>query len=95
MIIQIIKLKSAVSEEILIDKAHERAPQFRAIPGLIQKYYFKMKEPGYYGGLYIWDSVESLQEFRQSDLASSVAAAYQVTEPPNVELLDVLFTLRE
>lgn len=46
MIIQIIKLKSALTEQELLEKAHERSPKFKAIPGLVQKYYVKqeMKE---------------------------------------------------
>lgn len=95
MLIQIIRLKSDLPEEQLLEKAHERVPQFRAIPGLIQKYYFRTKEPGQYGGLYIWDSVESLQKFRNSELAASIPEAYQISEPPNIELLDVMFELRK
>ena len=39
MIIQIIKLKSAISEEELLQVARERESKFKALPGLIQKYY--------------------------------------------------------
>lgn len=38
MVIQFIRLKSGLSEEELLKKAHERAPRFRAIQGLAQKY---------------------------------------------------------
>ncbi len=95
MIIQVIKLKSDLSEEALLKKAHERESQFKAIPGLIQKYYVKLSEAGSYGGIYIWDSSESLQEFRNSDLAKSIPQAYEIKEAPNIELMNVLFKLRE
>jgi heme-degrading monooxygenase HmoA len=95
MIIQIIKLKSALSEEELLKTAKDREPQFKAIPGLIQKYYVKMKEEGQYGGVYIWDSKESLQAYRSSELASSIPQAYQLIEAPDIEVLDVMFQLRQ
>ena len=52
MFIQIIKLKSNLSEEELLRRAREREPQFKVIP-----------------------------------------EAYEIVEPPNIEILDVLFQL--
>jgi len=95
MIIQIIKLKSELSEEELLKTAKEREPRFKAIPGLLQKYYVKLGQPGQYGGVYIWDSKESLQSYRESDLAASIPQAYKLIEAPNIEIMDVLFQLRE
>jgi len=95
MIIQIIKLKSSLSEEELLRRAREREPQFKAIPGLLQKYYIKTDESGQYGGIYVWDSPEALKSYRESDLAASIPGAYEILEPPNIEILDVLFQLRE
>jgi heme-degrading monooxygenase HmoA len=95
MIIQIIRLKSSLAEEELLKKAKERESGFKAIAGLLQKYYVKLKEPGQYGGVYIWDSRESLMAFRESDLAASIPQAYQLTEAPDIEIMDVLFQLRD
>ena len=95
MIIQIVKLRTSLSEEELLTIAHERAPQFRALPGLVQKYYVRRQGEGEFAGVYIWDSMESLAAFRESDLARSIAAAYQVTEPPVIEVGEVLFPLRD
>jgi len=94
MILQIIKLKSNLPEEELLNKAREREPQFKAIPGLIQKYYVKTTEPGQYGGIYVWDSPESLQSYRESDLAKSIPEAYEIVEAPNIEIMNILFQLR-
>jgi len=94
MIIQIIKLKSDLPEQELLRRAKEREPQFKAIPGLIQKYYTKMGESGQYAGIYVWDSQESLKSYRESHLAASIPEAYELTETPNIEILDVLFQLR-
>ena len=95
MIIQFIKLKSNLPEEELISRAREREPQFKAISGLLQKYYLRLSEPGQYGGMYIWDSPESMQAFRGSDLAKSIPGAYEIVEPPSIEIMDILFQLRE
>lgn len=95
MIIQTIKLKTPLSEEEITAIAKKRAPQFRALPGLLQKYYVKLSEPGQYAGVNIWDSRESLQAFRESELASTIASSYKVSEPPQIEISDIMFELRD
>ncbi len=94
MILQIIKLKSDLPEEELLKRARERESRFKAVPGLLQKYYVKIGQPGQYGGIYVWDSAESLQAFRASDLAKSIPEAYEIIEAPNIEIMDILFQLR-
>lgn len=91
----IVRLKTKLTEEELVRRAKERAPEFRALPGLIQKYYIKTKNPGEYGGVYIWDSMESFKKYKESDLVKSIAAAYEVTEAPSTELIDLMFELRD
>ena len=95
MILQIVKFRSDLTEEELLRIAHERAPRFRAIPGLIQKYYVRRAGPGEYAGVYLWDSKESAATFRESELARSIPEAYQVVEAPETETGDVLFPLRD
>ena len=95
MIIQIIRLKSNLEESELLSRAEKRLPQFKAIAGLLQKYYVKLAEPGQYGGLYVWESREALKEFQSSELAASIPAAYEIIEAPDVELLEVFSALRE
>ena len=95
MIIQIIKLKTGLTEEELLKTAREREPKFKAIPGLIQKYYVKLDQTGQYGGVYVWDSKESLQAYRASELAATIPQAYKLIEDPDIEILDVLFQLRD
>ena len=95
MIIQFIKFESALTEEEVLTTAKERADQFRLIPGLVQKYYVKREGPGEYGGVYIWDSLESLEKFKKSELAATIPKAYKVVETPSVEIIDIMFELRE
>jgi heme-degrading monooxygenase HmoA len=95
MIIQFIKLKANLPKDELLRRAREREPQFKAISGLLQKYYVRIDPAsGQYGGMYVWDSPESLMAFRDSDLARSIPGAYEIMEAPNIELMDVLFQLR-
>ena len=94
MIIQIIKLKSNLPEHELLKRAKEREPRFKQLPGLIQKYYTKLAEPGQYAGIYVWDSRDSLSSYKMSDLAASIPDAYELIDSPSIEILDVLFQLR-
>jgi heme-degrading monooxygenase HmoA len=93
-IIQIVKAKTNLSEEEFLKRAREREPQFEALPGLIQKYYIKIGS-GEYGGVYIWDSPESLQAFKESELAATIGQSYEVIQAPTIEIADILFQLRE
>ena len=94
MILQFVKLKSNLPEKELLDRAKERQSQFEAIPGLIQKYYVKLKEEGCYGGIYVWDNKASLMDFKESDLAKSIPKAYEVVEAPTIDVMDIMFQLR-
>ena len=95
MVILIVRVESGLPEEEMLAVAKERAPRFRELPGLIQKYYVKLGAPNQYGGIYIWDSMESLKAYRESELAATIAKAYKAVRPPEVEVLEGLFPLRE
>lgn len=94
MIMQIIKFRSSLSLDEVQKIAQERKGEFLSVPGLVQKYYFKAEEPGHYGGVYIWDSMESVAAYRNSELAASIPKAYKLMGAPEVEILEVAFTLR-
>ncbi len=95
MIVQTVTFKSNLNEEEIRQVMDERMPQFRALPGLIQKYYVKIPESDEYAGVYLWDSQESLLEYRESDLAKSIPDAYKVAGPPKIVIGEVLSPLRE
>ena len=94
MIIQFVKFKSSLPDSTFMKTVEERAKQFRKLPGLLQKYYVKDNQTGEVGGVYLWDSAESLSEYQQSELASTIPSAYQIESQPRIEILDVLFTVR-
>jgi hypothetical protein len=61
----------------------------------LQKYYLKTKSPYHVAGIFVWDSMESLKTYRESDLAACIPKAYKLIEPPDIEIMEVMFQLRE
>ena len=94
MIIQTVKFKSGLPDVEVRAMMENRAPQFRALQGLLQKYYGREGETGEHSGIYLWDGEESLRSFRSSELARSIPAAYRVVGQPRIETFEVLFPLR-
>jgi hypothetical protein len=73
----------------------ERAPWFRAQPVLVHKYYGYEAGTGMHTGIYVWASAEAMTAYRESELATSIVAAYQIEAPPHIELFEPIFPLRE
>jgi hypothetical protein len=95
MIIQMYKFKSRLPEAEVRRIMRERAPRFRAQPGLVQKYYGYEAATGMHTGIYVWESAEAMAAFRESELAGSIPAAYQIEAPPRMEVFELIFPLRE
>lgn len=94
MIIQIIRFKTSLSHDEVNQRFNDRADQYRKIPGLIQKYYVKF-DKGEYGGVYVWDSNESLNAWRNSNLSGTVARTYEVEGEPSRQLAEVMLVLNK
>jgi len=90
-----VRFKSALPMEEITTIMEERAPEFEALTGLQQKYYFYDPELGEIGGLYLWASSEDLDAYRDSGLRATIAKAYQAAGEPRVEVFRVLKALRE
>ncbi len=95
MIILTVRFKSGLPDAELERVMKERMPSFRALPGLLQKYYVHEKETGELAGIYLWDSEDSLKEYRESELARTIPEAYKAQGTPRIEKLEVLHQLRE
>lgn len=95
MILQMVKFETKLSFEDVLNVAQGRAPEFRKVLGLIQKYYVRASRPNQYAGVYIWDSADSMKKYRESDLAASIPQAYKVLAPPQIEVYEVAFSLRD
>lgn len=87
-------LKSKLSRDELEKRYKERMPQFREVPGLLQKYYSYDESTGEWAGIYLWESEESVAAYLESDLRKTIPAAYELTEPPKVERYPIVDVLR-
>lgn len=94
-LILLVTFKSALPLDEINEIAHRRADEFRALPGLQQKYYLQDKATGEVAGLYLWDSAKALDDYAKSALRASIASAYKVEGEPRVQIFDVLMPLRE
>lgn len=90
-----VRFKSDLTLEQVTEIVAKRAPEFEALAGLQQKYYLQDVVSGEYAGLYIWKSLEALQEFRESELRATIGKAYQVHGEPDIEVYKVFKVLRD
>ena len=91
----LVRLRSELDREEIVRIMKERAPEFRALEGLEQKYYLEGPEPGEYGGFYLWRSLDDVVRYRESELAATIAAAYQGVGEPSVTVFQVVMPLRD
>lgn len=87
-------LKSDLSRDEATQRYKERMPEFREVPGLVQKYYSYDESTGEWAGIYLWDSEESLAAYLESDLRKSIPSAYELTEPPRIDRFPIVDVLR-
>jgi len=90
----IVKFKSQLSMEELLRISEERIDRYRALDGLLQKYYLEYQEKNHYGAVYIWESEEDIKAFRASDLYRTIPEAYQLEGDPEITMAEVAMTLR-
>ena len=90
----LVKFRSNLPPDELEARYHERMPAFREQSGLLQKYYVRYAETDEWGGLYLWDSRESMQRYLASDLRQSIPGVYEVVGEPRVEAGAVVDVLR-
>lgn len=94
-IVQVVTLKSGLNEDKLLKIAIDRAAAYKEVPGLLQKYYTRLDEPGSYCGVLIWESKAALQAFSKTDLFATIPTAYKVLDKPEVDVSEILFQLRD
>lgn len=87
-----VRIKSALEFEELERRAKERLPRFKEVPGLVQKFYGKDPATGDVCGIYIFESQQALADFRDSELAKTIPAAYEATDVRR-EVYEMMFPL--
>ncbi|MCG6962142.1 MAG: YdhR family protein [Acidobacteria bacterium] len=91
-IVLFVRVKSDLEPEELERRLLERLPRFREVPGLRQKIYGRDAATGEICGIYFFESAETLAGFRDSELARSIASAYEATDVRR-EKYEVLYSL--
>ena len=91
----LVRMESELERDEIERIMKERAPELRAIDGLVQKYYLKSMGPNEYGGFYLWGSLEDVTEYRGSELAATIAAAYRGVGAPTVDVFEIVMPLRD
>lgn len=95
VIIQIVRYRSGLTGEEVVDRFEERSDRYRDVAGLIQKYYIHQPETDEYGGVYVWDSEESMQRWRDTNLAGTLVSTYDIDGDPRDEVFDVVLVLHQ
>jgi len=88
-----VRIKSKLNVEELNRRLEERRPRFLEVLGLLQKVYCKDESTGDVCGIYFFKDRASLKEFGESELAKTIAPAYEAYDVRR-EVYDVLLSLR-
>jgi hypothetical protein len=93
MVVEIVKFRSALSAEEVRRTMRTRMSDYRALRGLLQKLYIHDSATGEHGGIYLWRNETALADFRESELARSIAPAYQIEGRPQIQHWNVISVL--
>jgi hypothetical protein len=93
--ILVLLYKSGLPIEEILQRFRRRSDKYRDVRSLLQKLYVREESTGQVGGIYVFDSKENLEAFRNSDLAKSIGEAYKFVEPPTVRELEIVKVLFE
>ena len=93
MYIHIVRFRSRLTAAEVLERYRSRVPQYRQVPGLVQKYYLHYAETDEHGAVYVWESKEALAAFRRSELGRSIGDVYQI-ESRDVREGEVVLTAR-
>ena len=87
-----VRITSDLDAEEFDRRLAERRPRFRDVPGLVQKVYGRDDATGDVCGIYFFEDEEALAEFRETELAQTIPAAYEAVDVRR-EVYDVLYPL--
>lgn len=94
-LVLLVSFETSLSLDEILEIAEARADEFRALGGLLQKYYLHDPASGRVGGLYLWESAAAFDDYRNSELRATIAEAYQSKSEPQIQVFQVAKTLRE
>lgn len=88
-----VRITSRLAQGEVDQRLHARSSRFQEVPGLLQKFYGRDDATGDVCGIYCFETAAALDAFRDSELARSIADAYEA-DTVRREVYDVLFSLR-
>jgi heme-degrading monooxygenase HmoA len=91
----LVRYTSGLTYDEVMERFAARSDRYRDVPGLLQKYYVHYPETDEYGGVYVWESEQALQSWRDTNLAETLAETYRVTDGPDAQIADVMLVLRD
>ncbi len=62
-----------LSEEDYVKSCEQEAPAFAELPGLISKVWLADRETNTYGGVYMWQDQQAMENYLTSELFNAVA----------------------
>lgn len=90
----IVTFRSSMAPEAVEAVLRDRAPQFRDLDGLVQKFYLFDEESDRTGAFYVFDSRASREEFLEGDVRGAIAEAYDTVGEIEISTYELLFPLR-
>ena len=94
MIVSLVRFRSELSDDDVQALFENRADRYRSVTGLVEKLYLQFRDTGEFGGVYVWESEEDLQRFRETDLAGTIPDVYRVDGAPAPEVADVCLVIQ-
>ena len=74
MHVQIVNFRlEGISEEDYRGIAESIAPAFANLPGLVSKTWLANPETNTYGGVYVWQSREAMEDYKETDIYKGMA----------------------
>lgn len=93
MIIQIVRYHTGLSHDEVDRRFRDRSARYREVSGLLQKFYMRFNETDEYGGIYVWDSRESLEKWKAGDLAGTLSETYEIIGDASREIAEIMLVL--
>lgn len=87
-----VRVKSGLEPGELERRLTGRLPQFKGVPGLVQKIYGRDESTGDVCGIYFFENQAALSAFMETDLAKTIPGAYEAKEIRR-EVYEVLYSL--
>ena len=64
---------SGITERDYVSMCESLAPAFAALPGLVGKTWLANPDTGTFGGVYVWENRQAMEQFTKTDLFNAVA----------------------